>query len=85
MLAQSQLPLHRLLTLTLVLCFHLPVLRQVAVDFVSPESMAEALAAREALRAADQALPQPLGEGPEQREFQVGAQARHRVQESGCS
>jgi hypothetical protein len=42
------------------------------VDFVSPESMGEALASREALRSADQALPQPLGTGPEQREFQVG-------------
>jgi hypothetical protein len=40
---------------------------------VSPESMAEALAARQALRAADMAQPQELARGPEQREFQVGA------------
>jgi hypothetical protein len=38
---------------------------------VSPESLAEALSNREALRAADMALPQQLGLGPEQREFQV--------------
>jgi hypothetical protein len=35
--------------------------------------MAEALAARQALRAADMAQPQELARGPEQREFQVGA------------
>lgn len=52
-------------------CVLLLLLLQVAVDFVSPESMGEALANRQALRAADLALEQQLGQGPERRQFQV--------------
>jgi hypothetical protein len=63
---------------------HLLLLPQVAVDFVSPESMGEALASREALRAADQALPQPLGTGPEQREFQVRRGVTPRLRTREC-
>ncbi|WIA16214.1 hypothetical protein OEZ85_012926 [Tetradesmus obliquus] len=49
---------------------------KVAVDFVSPESMAQALASRQALRDADLALLQPLAKGPEQREFQEKLQSQ---------
>ncbi|KAF8057712.1 JMJ25 [Scenedesmus sp. PABB004] len=49
---------------------------KVAVDFVSPESMAAALDNREALRAADLALPQPLGLPPTQRQCQEKLQSQ---------
>eukprot|EP00879_Flechtneria_rotunda_P009940 GHRR01010395.1.p1 GENE.GHRR01010395.1~~GHRR01010395.1.p1 ORF type:complete len:526 (+),score=239.63 GHRR01010395.1:3283-4860(+) len=49
---------------------------KVAVDFVSPESLAVALDYREQLREADRALQQDLNATPEQREYQEKLQSQ---------
>lgn len=52
------------------------LLLQIAVDFVSPESMAAALDNREQLRTADLSLEQQLGLGPEDRRYQEKLQSQ---------
>lgn len=49
---------------------------QVAVDFVTPESMGQALAMKARLRAADLVMPQPLDEGPHDRQCQEKLQSQ---------
>lgn len=63
------------IVLTLLCCDVLCWL-QVAVDFVTPESMGQALAMKARLRAADLVMPQPLDEGPHDRQCQEKLQSQ---------
>lgn len=58
------------------MCCHRVVCLQIAVDFVSPESMLEALGNREQLRTADLAIEQELELNPEDRIFQEKLQSQ---------
>lgn len=48
---------------------------QLAVDFVSPESIHQALALKSRLRHADLTVPQPLGAPPQERQCQEKLQS----------
>jgi hypothetical protein len=63
-------------TLTLYTCAVLRHAVQIAADFVSPESMAEALAHKARLRGADLSTPQPLDEPPGDRACQEKLQSQ---------